>query len=92
LPTYLAQPYRLGNRREDESGVPDGGKRNEVDAIDEMVEQSGGNLRGQPCFADAAWPRERKNNDLFLQQQVLNDCDLMVTTDEGAAWQEQVAA
>jgi hypothetical protein len=39
-----------------------------------MVEQVGGYLQGQPCFADAARARERKEADLFLQQKLLDGC------------------
>jgi hypothetical protein len=55
-----------------------------------MVKQIGGHLHGQAGFADAAWAGEREQTDLFLQQQVLSEGDLVLATDERAAGQEQV--
>jgi hypothetical protein len=89
-PTRLTYVHCLRNFRDDERGVTDGGQRDEVDAIDKMVEQIGGNLKGEAGFANAARPREGEQTNLLLEQQLLDGGELVSTADERAAGQRKV--
>jgi hypothetical protein len=50
---------RLGNRREDEARLVEGGQRHPEDAVGEVVDDLRGNLERQPRLAAAPGPRKR---------------------------------
>src|SRR5258708_28899539 len=72
----------MGNGRNDQLGIADGGERDETDAIGEVVKEIGRYVQGQAGFADAARAREGEQAHLWTPQQVTGSSSLLLAPDQ----------
>ena len=88
----LAHAQGLGHGWQHEGGIDDGGKLYEVDAVDKMVEQIGGDLQGKPRLADAAGSGEGEQGHIFLEEKLLDLHEAVAAAEERAARQRRGCA
>jgi hypothetical protein len=76
------QAQRLGDGREDELRLADGGERNKANTVGEAVRYVSGDLEGEAGLADAAGAGQRDEPDIVLFQKTVDGRHLRLTSDQ----------
>jgi hypothetical protein len=82
-------PEGVGNQLQHDGGLPHGAQLDETDAVRKGGCDVGGDLEGEPGFADPARTGQGDERDRLAEQEVAHGVDRVFAADEGTARQRQ---
>ena len=82
---HVAEAERRGDRGQDEIRIVERAEFDEPDAVGKVRRDLGRDLQREAGLADAAWPGQRDEGDVFAPQQADNGRHVVLAPDQGRA-------